>query len=149
MAGKRMPSEASTLAQEPMPWFQHDANAASDIRCERLLLRYGNAGYGAYWRLCEKLAATKGHALPVATDEDWLILATALGFRTGGAFDEVQAVGECQGFVESLIEIGLVERTKNDLIQSNRMQKNALYFGTQKANGRRGGRPRKKTAESK
>lgn len=141
-----MPSEASVCAQEPMPWFQHDANAASDIRCERLILRCGNSGYGAYWRLCEKLAATKGHRLPVATEEDWLILATALGFRTGGSFDEMMASDECQRFIETLIEIGLIERDGEGYIQSLRMQKNALYFGTQKANGRKGGRPPKKTA---
>ena len=135
-------------AAEPMAWFQHDANAAQDSKCQRLLLRLGNAGYGAYWRLCEYLAAEKGHSAAIETDEDWLILAMRLGFNFA---NEDQSIAECQDFIANLLEIGLVVRDGKGRIESARMQRNALFFGTQRAigraNGHKGGRPRKSKAE--
>lgn len=136
-------------AQEPMAWFQHDANAAQDQKCQRLLFRYGNEGYGAWWRLCEILANTTTHSLPVETDEDWLILAEQIGMRKAGAFDEISSVDDCKGFIDCLLEIGLLTRDGKGRIESGRMQKNALYFGMQRANGAKGGRPRKNKSEPK
>ena len=37
--------EVHDKAQDPMAWFQHDSNASQDQKCQRLLFRYGNAGY--------------------------------------------------------------------------------------------------------
>ena len=137
------------LAQDPMAWFQHDANAAQDQKCQRLLFRYGNEGYGAFWRLCELLANTKTHSLPVETDEDWLILAQQIGMRKPGAFDEISSIDDCKGFINCLLDIGLLQRDGKGRIESARMQKNALYFGQQRANGAKGGRPRKNKADPK
>ncbi len=141
--------EVHDKAQEPMAWFQHDANAAQDQKCQRLLFRYGNEGYGAWWRLCEILANTTTHSLPVETDEDWLILAEQIGMRKAGAFDEISSVDDCKEFIDCLLEIGLLTRDGKGRIESGRMQKNALYFGMQRANGAKGGRPRKNKSEPK
>lgn len=100
--------EVHDKAQDPMAWFQHDSNAAQDQKCQRLLFRYGNAGYGAFWRLCEILANTTMHSLPVETDEDWLILAEQIGMRKAGAFDEISSVDDCKDFIGCLLEIGLL-----------------------------------------
>ena len=102
--------EVHDKAQDPMAWFQHDSNAAQDQKCQRLLFRYGNAGYGAFWRLCEILANTTTHSLPVETDEDWLILAEQIGMRKAGAFDEISSVDDCKDFISCLLEIGLLTR---------------------------------------
>ena len=112
-------------------------------------MRHGNAAYGTYWRLCELLARTKHHALPVETDEDWLILATQIGLRSSGAFDETLSINQTRDFIECLLGIGLLVRDGKGRIESERMQRNALYFGSQRANGAKGGRPRKNKAEPK
>ena len=139
--------EEMTAAQEPMAFFSHDSNASQDVKCQRLIHRRGYDGYGRWWRLCEYLAATKGHRIPFETEEDALILAGVLGFRQTGAFDEYMEIEDCKSFVEELLDIGLLERDQGFLTNS-RMLKNALYFGRQRANGRKGGRPRKNTKDN-
>ena len=135
--------EVHDKAQESMAWFQHDANAAHDQKCQRLLFRYGNAGYGAFWRLCEILANATTHSLSVETNEDWLILAEQIGMRRTGAFDEISSIDDCKEFIGCLLDIGLLSRNGKGRIESARMQRNALYFGVQRVNGAKGGRPRK------
>lgn len=143
-----MPSEVERLAQEPMSFFPHDANAAQDVKCQRLIRRRGWDGYGRWWRLCEYLAATKGHCLAFETEEDVLITADVLGFG-GGSFDEYMAIEECKSFIETLLDVGLLERDSDGFLKNSRMQNNAVYFGKQRANGRKGGRPRKNAVVSK
>ena len=53
------------------------------------------------------------------------------------------AIEDCKSFVEELLDIGLLERDEDGFLTTLRMLKNALYFGRQRANGRKGGRPRK------
>ena len=138
-----MTSDVERLAQEPMAFFPHDANASQDVKCQRLIHRRGWDGYGRWWRLCEYLAATKGHRLAFETEEDVLILAGVLGFGSAGAFDEYVAIEDCKGYVSELLDIGLLERDGDGFLKNSRMQNNAVYFGKQRANGRKGGRPRK------
>ena len=146
-AASRSGAEAiAERSREPMAFFPHDSTASQDLKCQRLLHRRGFDGYGRWWRLCELLASTEGHEIPVETVEDICILAGALGFGTGGAFDDRIAAEECRAFVDDLIDIGLVE-LEDGAISSTRMMKNAAYFGRQKHNGSKGGRPRKNAAE--
>lgn len=140
--------EELAAAREPMAFFRHDSNASHDDKCQRLILRRGYDGYGRWWILCEYLASSTGHHVSFQTDEDAQILARVLGFGTGGAFDDLMAMEDCKAFVSDLIDLKLLECDENGYLQSVRMQKNALYFGQQRANGRKGGRPRKnKTSE--
>lgn len=88
-------------------------------------------------------SATKGHRIAFETEEDALILAGVLGFGQSGAFDEFMAIEDCKSFVSELLDIGLLERDPDGFLTNFRMLKNALYFGRQRANGRKGGRPRK------
>ena len=83
------------LASEPMAFFPHDSNASSDIKCRRLIRRLGVEGYGRWWLLCELLASTNSHALPVNTEEDLLVIADALQFRYG-SFDEEMVIEDCK-----------------------------------------------------
>lgn len=137
-----MANSISELAAEPMMYFPHDSNAASDIKCQRLIMRNGFEGYGRWWRLCEHLAASKGHAVPFETHEDMLILGQVLGFG-GGAYDELYTIEETSGFVNGLLNLGLLVKDENGLLFSPRMVENSMYFGRQRANGRKGGRPKK------
>lgn len=147
-----MPSEEEQIrkrAQEPMGFFPHDSNAAQDVKCRRLIRRRGWDGYGRWWRLCEHLAATRGHRLAFDTEEDALILADVLGFGSAGAFDEYVAIEDCKSYVSELLDIGLLERDGDGFLKNSRMEDNALYFGKQRHNGGKGGRPRKNAATSK
>lgn len=139
--------EVHERAQEPMIWFQHDANASQDLKMRRMALKYGNHAKGTFWNLCEILAAAKHHAIPLETHEDWVVLASALEMYLPGPFDEVQSVAECKDFIMYLLEIGLLVRDGKGRIESERMCKNALYFGSQRVNGAKGGRPRKNKSE--
>lgn len=138
-----MPTREATASQEPMAYFSHDSNAFDDDKCKRLIRRRGWDGYGRWWRLCEYMAAQKGHRIAFETEEDVSILAGVLGFGQTGAFDEYVAIEDCKSFVACLLDIGLLERDEDGRLLNMRMLKNALYFGRQRVNGRKGGRPRK------
>ena len=117
-----------------MEWFKHDANAYSDIKCRRLLRRLGMAGYGRWWRLCEIMASTNGHKPSIETEEDAEILAEEL---------QLDSVSELIEYLRVLVDVGLIDMPGDGTISSGRMMSNALTFGTNRANGRLGGRPRK------
>lgn len=137
----RTDMEARSL--EPMAFFPHDSNAAGDIRCRKLMRRFGVEGYGRWWLLCELLAATSGHALPMAEEDDVYVVAEALRFQSN-SFGDMQAVEDCRAFVEALVEIGLLRVNGEGEVYSQRMMRNGEYFGRQRANGAKGGRPRKR-----
>ena len=140
--------EERAAALEPMAFFKHDSNASQDVKCQRLIHRRGWDGYGRWWRLCEYLAATKGHRIAFQTEEDALILSGVLGFNKGAAFDEYVAIEDCKSFVSELLDIGLIKQASDGYLESARMLENALYFGKQRANGRKGGRPRKNAVQN-
>lgn len=131
---------------EPMEYFLHDSDAFHDIKCQRLVARWGFEGYGRWWLLCELLAAAKGHAIPVETDEDRLILARQLGFGNWVCGDD-EAVARAGEFVGDLRDIGLVEKREDGCIWSRRMGENAAQLAKKRSNGRKGGRPRKDAGE--
>lgn len=144
-----MEKDVERYAMEPMAFFPHDATASQDVKCQRLLRRRGWDGYGRWWRLCEYLAATKGHKFSFETEEDVLIMADVLGFGGGQMYDELIAIEDCKSYVGELVDIGLLERDGNGFLENSRMKNNAVYFGKQRANGRKGGRPRKNAITSK
>ena len=137
-----MANSVQEFAADPMMYFPHDTNASADIKCQRLIRRKGWGGYGRWWRLCEHMAATKGHTVPFTTDEDKLILGGVLGFGSND-FEELITIEETTGFIDGLLEIGLLQKDENGELYNARMIENSLYFGKQRANGRKGGRPKK------
>lgn len=137
--------EETTEAQKPMAFFKHISNASQTEECRKLLYRRGYDGYGRWWRLCEHLATIKGHRIKFETDEEVNILADTLGFKQGGAFDEFMAIENCKSFVSDLLDIGLLERDSDGFLTNSMILENALYLARQRANGRKGGRPRKNT----
>lgn len=126
--------EIETEAARPMKYFSHDSNAAQDIKCKRLLRRLGMEGYGRWWRLCELLAATDGHKLSIETEEDAEIIAEEL---------HLDGHQELMRYLQVLVDVGLIHMPGDGYVWSERMLTNAEYFGKLRANGKRGGRPRK------
>lgn len=126
--------EIEKEAAKPMKYFSHDSNAAQDIKCRRLLRRLGMEGYGRWWRLCELLAATDGHKLSIETEEDAEIIAEEL---------HLDGHQELMQYLQVLVDVGLIQMPGDGYVWSERMLTNAEYFGKLRANGKRGGRPRK------
>ena len=131
MASQR---EIEAEAARPMKYFSHDSNASQDIKCRRLLRRLGMEGYGRWWRLCELLAATDGHKLSIETEEDAEIIAEEL---------HLDGHQELMRYLQVLVDVGLIQMPGDGSVWSERMLTNAEYFGKLRANGKRGGRPRK------
>ena len=117
------------LAEESLKYFSHDTNAHEDIKCKKLLRRYGPAGYGRFWLLCEALGYAHGHKIQLQTDDDLELLTDELRFKEPG---------ECMEYLEGLKEIGLIEMPAKGFIWSNRMMKNARYFGEKRLRGHNG-----------
>jgi len=117
-----------------MRYFSHDADAASDIKCRRLIRRLGMEGYGRWWRLCELLAASDGHVLSLKTEEDADIIADELC---------LDGTAELMSFVMVLKDVGLLVLPGDGPAYSERMLANAEYFGKKRAAGRKGGKASK------
>lgn len=129
-------AEIAAEARHPMAFFPHDAGAHRDIKCRRLIKRGGVEAYGRWWLLCETLAETEGHRLKIDTEEDAEIVAEELGLDDAGDLME---------FLRLLKSVGLVEMPGDGWAWSERMNRNAEYFGERRANGKKGGRPKKAT----
>lgn len=137
-----MKLDEGTLSEDslkPMGWFSHDSNAASDVKCRKLLRRCGMAGYGRWWRLCEMLASNSGHSVSARTEEELEMLADDLMFD-----DPTELVD----FLSCLCEIGLLSGMGDGEFSSDRMMENAAKFGKKRAAGKMGGRPRKASQET-
>lgn len=115
-------TDCQDLADEPLRWFPHDADAAGDPKCRRLMRKTGAAGYGRWWLLCEALASEPGHHISVKTTTDLENLAVLL---------DLDCAEEATEFIEDLLTIGLL--TSNDgFVSSPRMDANAERSGKTK-----------------
>ena len=106
--------EIELAAARPMAFFPHDADSARDMKCRKLIRREGMAGYGRWWRLCELMAATDGHALEIGTDEDMELYAEELGYGTAAELMEQKGkyyrLVEIQSMSDKLAETRRAER---------------------------------------
>ncbi len=135
--GPASDAEALEAGAVPMPWFTHDSDAASDMKCRRLIKRYGLEGYGRWWLLCEALAGTDWHRIDVSDDCGLEIMADILMYDSGD---------DAREFLVTIAALGLIDREmleSNGVVSSDRMVRNSLTVGRNRANGKRGGRPRK------
>ncbi len=124
-----MADEVSELAAKPLRYFPHDADASGDPKCKRLIRRYGVAGYGRLWLLCEALASEQGHGIPLKTDNDAENLAAII---------DSESASDAAEFVSFLEEVGLVS-CLDGVLRSRRMDENAEAFGRRRVAGRKGG----------
>ena len=128
--------EALAAGAKPMVYFSHDANAAQDLKCRRLIRKHGVEGYGRWWLLCEALAAADGHRLPFVSSDDAEVVADII-------MCDPEEVG---GFVSSLAGCGLIDADmlEGGVIVSDRMIRNSIEVGRKRVGGMRGRGPRKK-----
>ena len=107
--------EGKAFRHRPLEYFTHDANAASDPKCRRLIRECGVAGYGRFWLLCEALASEPSHSLAVETPED---------FENVAALLECEDGEEAAGFLRVLVRLRLAVVDHGEL-SSPRMDRNA------------------------
>ena len=128
--------EALSAGSGAMKYFSHDSAASADMKCRRLLRRYGVEGYGRFWLLCEALASADWHRLPFETEEDAEVVSDVLMCEPD----------EARSFIASLGEWGLIsaDQLSRGVITSDRMVRNSIEFGRKRVGGMRGRGPRKK-----
>lgn len=131
--------EIEDAAQNPMAFFPHDTNASQDMKIELLLEDWGMQGYGMWWRLCELLGATSGHRLEIGNRRIAHVVSRNL---------MLSSVDELMRFLRELSELGLIVMNGDGYISSERMNRNAEYFGKKRAAGRKGGKARKTSGGS-
>lgn len=130
--------EIRAEAAKPMAWFQHDTDAANDMKLEQVIDEFGMIGYGRWWRLCEMLAAETGHRLEIGNERVARIVSRRLKCSTS----------DMMKFIIFLHDIDLVTMNGDGFISNERMNRQAEQAGAKRANGRLGGRP-KKAAQGK
>ena len=130
--------EIEAEAAKPLAWFQHDTDAANDMKLEQVIDEFGMVGYGRWWRLCEMLAAETGHRLEVGNERVARIMARRLKC----------SVSDMMKFVIFLHDVELVTMNGDGFISNERMNRQAERTGTNRANGRRGGRPKRRAEDT-
>ena len=114
-------------------WFPHDSNAKRDLKMIRLRTKMGYEGIGIFWSLIEMLREIPGYRLPVS-DVD--MAAVDLGLDA----DKTQEA------IDLFCEIGLLTHERGHY-QSKSLTSRMETWEKQKANGKKGGRPRKQRRE--
>ena len=125
--------EIEAEAARPMDYFPHDVASAHDMKLELVIDEFGMAGYGRWWRLLELLAAETGHKLEVGDERVAKIVARRLSTNAGDLLK----------FIAFLADIDLICMPGDGFIWSERMIEQAERVGEKRANGKRGGRPKK------
>lgn len=127
-------SDAASLALEPMRYFSHDSDAREDMKCRYLRSRYGMAGYGRWWVLCEMLAQQRGHRFDWNVEMDRWCLCDELGM----------AEDETASFLGFLAETGLIvaELWDGGIVASDRMSENSMWCGVRKERAFKGAKAR-------
>lgn len=94
-----------------MKWFQHDANASTDAKIKKLILRHGAVGYAVYFHCLELIAGdlTQSH-ITFELEHDSEIIADNLkivGDNNEGGIDKVNRI------LKTIIDLGLFQESDN------------------------------------
>ena len=118
---------------EPILWFKHNANDHDSHGIRVIEKHYGPAGYGMWWHLCEQLASERGHSIPFASEDDYEILADALGCKDSK---------KCVSFISELATQGLIdpESLGEGKIMSERISEAATDVARKSVYGSKGGK---------
>ena len=130
--GEVSAAEVRREAARPMRYFSHDADAANDMKCRKLVRHYGFEGYGRWWRVCELLAAEHGHRLDMGDADVAEVVADELDMT----------LGELREFVSYLVESSLLKTDGEGRVWSERMSENSNLFGKKRAAGKLGNKRR-------
>lgn len=113
-------------------WFKHDSTAGRGLKMRKMQHLYGHEGKGVYWDVVEILRDQDGYMFDI--DESSLqLLSDLIGYK-----DHIRFIN---WFKDSL-RFGLFEKTDNYFFCPP-LSKNMQKWEIKKANGSKGGRPKK------
>lgn len=115
----------------PVLWVRHESTITADPCVRQLIDQEGFEGYGRYWRLIELLSDSTTHEIPPIGARGYKRFLLGLGFTDDESFD---------GFLNTLISLDLLERTKRGCYRVPLVDKAAESLALSKAYGSKGGR---------
>jgi len=119
-------------------WFRHDSSAGRTLRMRKMSHIYGHEGKGMYWDVVEVLRDQDGYQFN-SDDSSLNLLADLIGCK-----DEIRF---CNWFKDCL-KLGLFEDDGTNFI-CPALTENMEMWETKKANGSKGGRPKKTESKPK
>jgi hypothetical protein len=100
--------------RDDLPYFSHDNNAQDHPKMQALIAEYGFEGYGRFWALNERIAASGEAVIDISKKVNKMALARSLGLNEEGI----------DGFLAFLSdpEIDLVNISKSGMLTTDRTQ---------------------------
>ena len=93
-----------------MKWFQHDADASTDAKIRKLLLRHGPEGYAVYFHCLELIAGgVEKNNITFELEHDAEIIADNLKFKGDSQYS---AIDKVNNILKTIIDLNLF--TEND-----------------------------------
>jgi len=101
-----------------LPYFSHYSTTHNEPVMQALLAEYGFEGFGRFWILCEKIAASPNAILDISSRVIKLTIARSLGL----------SVDDFDSFIEFLnaSDINLIKFVDNDKISTDHLQEDYL-----------------------
>jgi hypothetical protein len=107
-------------------YLKHDTNAAHDPKIESMLLRFGMAGYGRYWRLAELLREQADNRLP---RRKWGLSTLA---KCWGCSEE-----EADAFLVALISPSELIKRDGEMVWSGRIDRDMAVLNSRREEAKR------------
>ena len=114
-------------------WFRHDSNASRDPKILEMKSIWGYEGYGLFWAIIEYLREQEDYKLKVSEKYGFRTLAGALSCDSE----------KLQSFVMDLVNEFDLLRFEDGFLWSDSLINRMQRWEANKANGRKGGRPKK------
>jgi hypothetical protein len=114
-------------------WFRHDSNASRDPKILEMRSIWGYEGYGIFWALIEYLREQDDYKLKVSEKYGYKPLAGVLGCDPD----------KLTGLIDDLVKEFELLVFEDGFLFSNSLINRMVKWETNKANGAKGGRPKK------
>ena len=119
-------------------WFRHDSSAGRTLKMRKMSHIYGHEGKGMYWDVVEVLRDQDGYQFN-SDDSSLNLLADLIGCK-----DEIRFYN----WFQDCLKLGLFEDDGVNFI-CPALTNNMEFWETKKANGAKGGRPKKTETKPK
>lgn len=94
-----------------MKWFQHDADASTDAKVKKLILRHGAIGYAVYFHCLELIAGTITMTnINFELEHDAEIIADNLKIQGD---KDTAGIDKVNNIMRTIIQLGLFEESEN------------------------------------
>jgi hypothetical protein len=96
-----------------MKWFKHDADASSDAKIKKLILRHGAEGYAIYFHCIELITGdVTENKITFELEHDAEIIADNLKIKGDASFSGVEKVNQIMRYI---VELGLFDENNGHI----------------------------------